>query len=144
MASGVDFSRGRIDAAVDASMQQILDQAAKAIVRKAQANIQANDQIDTSFLLNSGYTVSALDDSYGQTWPDGVYPWRPSKHGGMSGTARREKAPKLSSKPDRAYAAFAAIYAIYPESQRPFLWPAAADVQAELGRIVSAARGSFS
>lgn len=102
--------------AVAAEMtQQAADELALEIEGQTKLNIRHNDQIDTGFMLNSVYTVSRTSDTYAATQADGRY-----------AGARREKAPKLSLPADvLALVAVAAVYAVYQESDRSFLYRAA-------------------
>lgn len=102
-----------------AALAQALGQSSSQIVRKTafdlqaqiQANIRANDQIDTGFMVNSVYVVTSDNSTYG---------------GGKNAL------PEVGKPPDKytAYTAIAAYYAIYQNygtrylPARPFFEPA--------------------
>ena len=84
-----------------------VDTIALEVVAEAENNIQRNGQIDTGFMLNSGYVVGQKVNSYA-----------PRQIG---------KKIALSAKPapeNGAVAGFAAEYALINETKNPFLWPA--------------------
>lgn len=97
----------------------------------AQNNIRENDQIDTGFLLNSGYIILPDKSTYADTWEDGDYSVF------FSETKDRKKAPELDL-PATAKGAvvFGAEYAIYQEIQNSFLFKAAEQTAGEIGGLV--------
>ena len=127
----------RLRAVLKDADEKILDQLAFQTLGRARINIRENRQIDTGFMTNSGYVVSAQHDTHGETWPTGDYPWQPGKHGGTTGVShgeRAEKAPVDTRK--ESAVAFAAHYSIFQEMRRSFLYQAMQDVIKSFGGIV--------
>ena len=111
----------------------ILDKLAMQTLGQARINIRENKQIDTGFMTNSGYVVSARNDNYSETWPTGTY-----KRTKSPGTAYGELATKASiRKSIESVVAFGAHYAIHQEMRRSFLYQAVQDVSKSFGAIVS-------
>ena len=113
-----------------ATMDDATVEAARAlayrILEHAQANIRKNDQIDTGFMVNSGYVI----------WPDG------SDYDAAKGAAENQTTDKDGKPVDHtgdmaevfqlpadasAGVVFGAIYSVYQENINPFLYPAGQD-----------------
>jgi hypothetical protein len=91
--------------------EKVLKQLALRVVERAQLNIRENDQIDTGFMVNSGYAIWEGGSTYGQN---------------AISAEGREMAPEESLASDAAAGVvFGANYAIYQEAAKPFLYPAA-------------------
>lgn len=104
---------------VQGATEEVLKALAFRVVERAQANIRANDQIDTGFMINSGYAIWIIGSSYGQ---------------GAITAEGKDMAPEESLPGDAAAAAvFGANYAIYQEAQKPYLYPGAEAAAAEFG-----------
>ncbi|MCB8988084.1 MAG: hypothetical protein H6661_10095 [Ardenticatenaceae bacterium] len=117
--------------------ERALEAAAFRVEYWAKININTNDQIDTGFMANSVYVVTEEGSSYAATMSNGAYPWRPQKHGGVTGVAQREMAPEAPL-PDgkAALVCVGANYAIFQEQQQPFLYPALLAVKSEMKGII--------
>ena len=117
--------------------ERAVEMAAFRVDALAKLNINKNDQIDTGFMVNSVYVVTAEDSTYATTKPDGVYSWSPRKHDGASGEAHREMAPEAPL-PDgkAALVCVGANYAIFQEMANPFLYPALLAVKSEMKGII--------
>ncbi len=90
---------------------------------RAKVNIQQNDQIDTGFMLNSGYSGWEGGSNHGSIWGSGRY--RSPKTGS---TALHEAAgPAIVEK--GAFVHFAALYAIWQELKNSFLYRAAEETE---------------
>lgn len=97
----------------------------------AKQNIVLADQVDTGFLLNSSYVVVGTEvDTYFRARRSGTY------HSTRSGsTVDRELAPREHPiGRAKGLVAFGAIYAIWQELRRSFLYKAAEQVAAEMSR----------
>jgi len=105
----------------------VLDKAALQTLAHAQVNIQQNDQIDTGFMLNSGYVVSAESDTYNDARSE------------ARAQADREMAPKADLEEGDALVAFGAEYSIYQEASNSFLYRALESVRNEMRGIIKAA-----
>lgn len=121
----VDWYGSRFEAAMDRVTDETLDRAAAQCLGHARVNIQTNDQIDTGFMWNSGYMVSAKQSTYGETQ--------------AAGAGGRERAAEVRIGRRESATAFAAKYAIYQELHRSYLYRALTQTVAEFGGIVSAA-----
>ena len=104
---------------------ETLDRAAAQCWGHARVNLRDTDQIDTGFMLNSGYMVSAKGSTYGET--------------AASGAGGRERASAVRVGRHESATAFAAKYAIYQELHRSFLYRALTQTVAQFGGIVRAA-----
>ena len=117
--------------------ERAIEMAAFRVDALAKININTNDQIDTGFMANSVYVVTEESSSYATTMPNGVYSWRPQKHGGATGEAQRQMAPEASLKPGAAaLVCVGANYAIFQEMDTPFLYPALLAVKDEMKGII--------
>lgn len=137
MTAKVDWRGDEILAIVQAASDEVMHKLASETRDLAVENIKSDNLIDTGFMLNSAYIVTPLGDDYSATWKDGRYPVNPGKHGGWSGQARREKAPKVDL-PTNADAAvvIGANYAIFQEIENFFLYLAAEKVVGRIGGII--------
>ena len=131
MAQGfeVNWYKQEFEAAIGDTEAEVLDKAALQCLGHARVNIRNNGQIDTGFMVNSGYVLSAQSDSYGSV---------PS-----AGSGGRAPAPRADRGEDEAVVAFAAEYAIYQELRRSFLYRALTQTTREFGGIVKGASGAF-
>lgn len=114
--------------------EEVLKALAMRVVERAQLNIRENDQIDTGFMVNSGYAIWKDGSTYGQTEKSGEF------SGANGQSVRREIAPEESLPGDAAAGVvFGANYAIYQEAAKPFLYPgaeaAAKEFEGEAERI---------
>jgi len=133
MADGkVNWYGERVRAALKDADEKILDQLAMQTLGQARINIRENRQIDTGFMTNSGYVVSAQHDEYSKTWPTGEY--KRTKEPGTSYGELAAKAPVATSK--ESAVAFGAHYSIFQEMRRSFLYQAMQDVVKSFGGIV--------
>jgi hypothetical protein len=115
----------------------IVQKATKAVLWKlalqgekmAKENVQANNQIDTGFMLNTIYSEGpGMPPS--DVWESGVYT---DKSG--NAVERRGGTPTLVS-PEHAAVGCVAEYAIYQEMQNSFLYRAMEQLVDETDRIV--------
>ena len=133
----VNWYKHRVTAALEKATDQILDQLAMQTLGQARINIRENRQIDTGFMTNSGYVISAKRDEHDKTWPTGEYPQNPEHHGGTAGVSHAVRAEKVQvDTSEQSAVAFAAHYAIYQEMRKGFLFPAMVDVIKYFGGIV--------
>lgn len=91
---------------------------------QAVLNIRSNNQIDTGFMMNSGYVVAKNGtDTYSKLQSSGVY-------SGKSGDNLRRELADRADLPEgvEALVAFGANYAIYQEAAKPFLFKAATEI----------------
>lgn len=95
------------------------------------ANIHANDQVDTGFMVNTVYTVTEDASGYTAVWQSGEYA------GKEGDRVKRELAPeaKLPGEYD-ALVAVGADYALFQEFQQPFIFPAFLKAAKEAGGIL--------
>ena len=129
----VNWYRNRVVAKLKDADEKILDALAMQTLGQARINIRENKQIDTGFMTNSGYVVSARNDNYNETWPTGEY-----KRTKAPGTSYGELAAKASvRKAIESVVAFGAHYSIFQEMRRSFLYQAVQDVSKSFGAIVS-------
>ena len=138
MADGhVNWYGERVTAVLKDADEKILDQLAFQTLGQARINIRENRQIDTGFMTNSGYVISAQRNTYHQTWPTGEYPWKAGKHGGKPGEAYSERASQAPVDTRvESVVAFAAHYSIFLELRRSFLYQAIQDVVKHFDGIV--------
>jgi hypothetical protein len=158
--TGVHFNRRAVEEKLDEAMAQIAARIAFRLEWAAKRQIRANDQIDTSFMVNSVYSELASKARRSAASRD----YETSKAAAESRSARgghkeqgrnkkgqftkakpveleREMAPKVELKGDElAAVAVGARYAIYQEQRKPFLFPAAEQVKGEMADIVTEVR----
>ena len=108
-------------------IDKLLDDKAQNIVEHGQDNIQANDQIDTGFMRDSGYVVSAERNTHDSV---GLNEVRLSSRNGQYVKRSRAEAPP-PSRGDDVIAGFAADYTIDQELRNSFLWRGVEQVAAE-------------
>ena len=126
MAKGceVRWYEREFEAAMRAVEDEVLDKAAATCAGQTAINIRNNDQIDTGFMLNSTYMVSAKNDTYS----------------GVPRTGKnREAAPVADRKEHESICAVAANYAIFQEFTQSFLYAALQATARQFGGIVSTA-----
>ena len=131
MAQGfeVNWYEQEFEAAIGDTEAEVLDRAAMQCLGHARVNIRNNGQIDTGFMVNSGYVVTANQDGYGSV--------------PVAGQGARQRAPEAPRGEHEAIVAFAAEYAIYQELRRSFLYRALTQTTREFGGIVKGASGAF-
>jgi hypothetical protein len=119
---------------VDILTGKILGVVADAVLAQAQDNIEQNDQVDTGFMLDSGYVIAPYANTHGNRRPDGTY--TSSKTGYNVARSAEPQPPSRDRK--AAVVGFSADYTIYPELSRSFLWRALGeiDAEAEIARMV--------
>ena len=136
----VTIYRDDVMAAVGSVKRASMKDIALAAQAEARRNIERNKQIDTRFLLNSIYAIWRDGDTYNDTWPTGRY--YSSKR--RNQRLRREVAARIGLPPGvDATVASAAPYAIYPESDRSFLYAAVQQILSAVDQIVSQAGRRF-
>lgn len=119
---------------VDILTGKLLGAVADAVLAQAQDNIEQNDQVDTGFMLDSGYVIAPYINTHGNRRPDGTY--TRSKTGYNVARSAEPQPPRRDKK--TALVGFSADYTIYPELARSFLWRALGeiDAEAEMARLV--------
>lgn len=125
----IDFRKEDVLAAVEEAKIDSLRNIGLAIEGQAKVNIVQNNQVDTGFMVNSGYFKMRGHSGYGGTQASGEFAGQSKGAGGA-----RQRAPEanLPSGKD-ALVAFAAIYAIYQEQKQSFLYKAAQQVVGQVG-----------
>jgi len=112
---------------------QATDEALKALAfamqAQAQANIRSNGQIDTGFMVNSVYVISA-DGKAGDNWQSGDY----LNESGQ--TVRRELADQPALGDAAAAVVVGANYAVYQEAENSFLYRAGEQVAGQASGTV--------
>lgn len=101
---------------------QAMKAAAFAIEGRAKVNIQRNGQIVTGFMMNSGYTGWRGGNNYGLIWPTGRY------KSGNGRTTTHVAAGPADPGDAEAFIHFAAVYSIFQEMKKSFLYAAAEEV----------------
>lgn len=101
---------------VNRRAQAGIEEVAYAVREQARRNLEENNQIDTKFLYNSIYVATPNGTS--PIHPDGEY--RSLKGNGV---VRRESGA-IVSVDEGAFVGAAASYAIFPEMNQPYLFPA--------------------
>lgn len=122
--SKINWYREKVLAALKDAEGEVLATLAFRALEHAMTNVQANDQIDTGFMLNSGYAVSSKRDNYAEAMAD------------AAARAPREAAPKVQPGQNESIAGFAAEYAVYQEMRQTFLFKGAEQAGDELGAII--------
>jgi hypothetical protein len=97
---------------VENATDEVLHALALQVEGTAKRNIVANDQIDTGFMLNSGYTQSKVSSTFADTWLAG----------------EDKKASQLPAPQNGALVHWSALYSIFQEMMQPFLRTAADEV----------------
>jgi hypothetical protein len=124
---------------VAAAQELMVDKAAFMVEAECKMNIQANQQIDVGFMLNSVYAITPRRNAYAGAWKSGRY--FSARQGQM---ARRDLAGPQNPPREGAVVAVGAIYALYQELKMPFLYPALVKVAASMGgQVVDAGKGAF-
>ena len=117
---------------VENATDEVLHATALQIEGTAKRNIIDNDQVDTGFMVNSGYVETQKGSTYDKTWKDGEYAAKKSEGSSEVKKAPRLKLPNLFS---AAAVVIGANYAIFQELKRPFLRPAADEVAKQVKGI---------
>jgi hypothetical protein len=105
---------------VNRRAQQGVEAIAYRVRDKARRNLEANGQIDTKFLYNSIYVST----------PNGTSPLPPSgEYRSLKGHGIvRRNTGAVAEVDEGAFVGAAADYAIYPEMDQPYLYPALEEV----------------
>lgn len=139
----VDFKRRR-EVAIRfkrASLEGLMAFAEQAL-GYAKENIVRNGQVDTGFMLNSGYVASALGSSYAvpAAAADNIY----SRKRQATVDHRGQVAPEVPVEEGAVAVAFGAGYAAHQETREAFLYPALVSACADApGLIEGPARAAF-
>lgn len=121
-----------VKATVEDATDEVLALFAYRVAEGAQLNIRENDQIDTGFMVNSVYVIEKGGNGYemARSKAEGQTQGRDGRAVDHSG----DMAPEEQLPADAAAGVVvAAIYAIYQEAAKPFLYPAAEHAAAEFG-----------
>lgn len=104
------------------------------IEAQTKANIQANGQIDTGFMLNSVYSLARAQHT-GATTHDST--WKSGKYTNKAGdSVSRKRAPRRTLGEATAAVAVGANYAIFQEEKNSFLFKAARAVASQAKAIL--------
>ena len=106
MKAKVNWYKNDVMAFVTEASEEALVALGFAIEGQAKANIVANDQVDTGFMLNSGYVIGGDVDTYSFVDEDD------------------SKSPEAIPPDNGAVVAFAADYALFQEMRNSFLYKA--------------------
>ena len=118
---------GDVKRAFQPQIDKYVDAKAQRVVEHGQDNIQANDQIDTGFMRDSGYVVSAVRNTHDSV---GLNEVRLSSRTGEYVERQRADAPP-PNRGDDVIAGFSADYTIDQELENSFLWRGVEQVAAE-------------
>jgi len=126
----VNLKLDHVNVIVKKATEEALAALAFQIEGQTKANISNNDQVDTGFMMNSVYTITRRDSSYGAARQTGEYR---NKAGDM---VRRKLSPEERLPSDAAAGVIVgAAYAIYQEQRDSFLFKAAEQVAGQAGGI---------
>jgi len=134
MSVTLNWRGSEVERALRAASGRALRKVAFDIEGQTKKNIQENGQIDTGFMVNSVYTVTDNDNTYGQANKSGRY----TNEAGAN--VPRNLAPQARlphSNEPAALVAVGAEYAIWQELKRSFLMAAAQEVGAKAGASVA-------
>lgn len=116
----VKWYEAQVRRTIGTRVDNMLDNIAFGVLAAAKQNIEADDLIDTGFLLNSGYAITPKRDTHGDVITSARLP--------SSRTGKTVYRFAVIQPPTRrrgsAIVGFAADYAIYPELQRSYLYRA--------------------
>lgn len=133
----VDWYGDRILLQIGDASAEMLTKAAFLIEGQAKINITNNGQVDTGFMRNSVY-ANAPNGEHAPEGADGRYHSRKEQRS----VERKSANPVQPDNAKEAVVGVAASYAIYQESDNPFLYPAVVDVASQMsGQIVDAGKG---
>jgi hypothetical protein len=126
MESKVTFYLDKVLVKVGEAAEQSLLAIAHQIEGQAKANIVANDQVDTGFMLNAVYVTAEGESNYGE-----------AQGAASARNTDAEMAPEEQVKPGQVAVVAGANYAIYQEAQQSFLFRAGEQVAGSVaGAIV--------
>jgi hypothetical protein len=135
MPSNVRWYGAQVNRAISADAARVLDRVAFSIEAQAKVNITDNAQVDTGFMRNSVYTVSAQRNTFASVDATGNYQSRKTGR-----TVQRAATPNPPDPPEGgAIVGVAAEYAIWQELQQAFLWPAVESVATNFDGIATRA-----
>lgn len=143
----VNWHKDRVMLRLRAATEKALAAVAFQVERRTKENIVANDQIDTGFMLNSVYTVTPEDSTYGKAQSRAENQKLKKHRGARRNRARRwtdvtgRMAPEVTlPESDEPVAAVVvgAKYAIYQETKQSFLYQALLQVAQQAGGIIQA------
>lgn len=123
----LNWRGNQVLAEVKVAKMAILAEIAFAIEAEAKVNINRNNQIDTGFMLNSAYTVTGQDSSFGA-----------ARAKAKARNKKAEMGSEASAPKDGAVVAVGANYAIYQEVKKSFLYKAGQTVAKKTDSIISA------
>jgi len=126
----VNWYGERVILRVKGASREILSRLALQGSQFAVENIQANNQIDTGFMMGSVYSV-APGSGTSPTWPSGEYLDKSGK------TVTREGGAPVGAGPDESAFGCVAEYAIHQEMANSFLYRALEQLVSDSGGIIS-------
>jgi hypothetical protein len=117
----VDWYTQDVMVAIREATAEVVDAIAHQVEGQTKANIVANDQVDTGFMLNSVYTVTPRSNTYAAALAKAA-----------AQNPVRKMAPQVARpKGNVALVAVGAGYAVYQELQNSFLLKAAGEAAGE-------------
>lgn len=131
-----DIDSARLRREAKEAMDHVLRVAAFRATEIAQSNVRGNGQIDTGFMINAIYPIWSKGSGFEQARLE-ASAHTTSRDGSVvdhSGDMSPEE-PLLSGASSAVVAG--AVYSIYQEAQKPFLYPAAEQVSTELGVAIA-------
>lgn len=123
----------RVEAVVKGATEEGLAALALLIEGKTKANIVANGQVDTGFMLNSVYAISRRSSNFGAAQAKALGSVYSRKTGRRVAPRAMGGEPSFPDNETLAGVVVGANYAIYQELDRPFLRPAAEEVVGRAG-----------
>jgi hypothetical protein len=127
----IDWFEEEVSFQIKGATDESIRAAAFWIESEARQNIQRNNQIDTSFMINSGYVRTEKDSTYSETQSSGQFT---NKQGDP---VERDRAPQIQlPKGQTALVAFGANYTLWQELIQPFLFPALEAAKRQTGGII--------
>lgn len=122
--SDVKWYGAEVKMLVERATKKLLNQIVFQGEGHTKVNIRENGQIDTGFMVNSVYAVSAERDSYAE-----------SRGGAQACNPKATMSQEIRPGHNEAILAVGAEYAIYQEARQSFLWKAVEQLQAEFPQI---------
>jgi hypothetical protein len=125
MGAETKFYTDQVKVVIDEATDLLAEEIAFALEGQAKANIVANDQVDTGFMLNSVYAVTRKSSGYGQAQGEA-----------SARNPDAEMAPEVQLSGGAASAVVVgAEYAVHQENRKSFLYKAAETVARQAGGI---------
>lgn len=136
MSGQVTLYLDRVEAVIKGATEEGLAALALVIEGKTKANIAANDQVDTGFMLNSVYAMSRKSSNFGAAQSAALGSVYSRKTGRTVAPRAMGEQPSFPDDETLAGVVVGAEYAIFQELRRPFLNPAAEEVVGQAGGVL--------